>query len=143
MQPYIVSQIIKDGKAVKTILPKIVRQVITPKTSSLISAMMVSVIENKTNNAKIPGYRIGGKTGTAQIPKKGGGYQDNSIINGSFIGFGPYSDPKFVIFVSIMEPEYGKTGEAVAAPVFSAVGKFILQYYNVPYDNPSDPLLKK
>ncbi|MFA6422128.1 MAG: penicillin-binding protein 2 [Candidatus Buchananbacteria bacterium] len=144
MKPYVVSQIIKSDKKIENIEPKVVRQVISPKTSSLISAMMVSVAEGgHANSARIPGYRVGGKTGTAQVPQKGGGYQPDSVINGSFVGFAPYADPKFVIFVDILEPQYGKVGETVAAPVFSAVGKFILQYYNVPYDNPSDPALKK
>jgi cell division protein FtsI/penicillin-binding protein 2 len=144
MKPYIVSQTIDSNNKTQTFTPKVIRQVISAKTSSLISAMMVSVVEaGHANSAKIAGYRVGGKTGTAQVPKKGGGYQDDSVVNGSFVGFAPYSDPKFVIFVDIIEPQYGKVGESTAAPVFSAVGKFILQYYNVPYDNPSDPALKK
>lgn len=144
MKPYIVSQVVSSDKKVQNFSPKVVREVISPRSSSLVSAMLVSVVETgHANGAKIPGYRIGGKTGTAQVPKKGGGYQDDSVVNTSFVGFAPYKDPKFVMYVNIMEPQTLRTGEGSASPVFGAVGKFILQYYNVPYDNPGDPRLPR
>jgi cell division protein FtsI/penicillin-binding protein 2 len=144
MKPYIISQIIKDKTDIQTTQPKVVKQVISLKTATVLSGMMVSVTENgHAKTAQIPGYHVAGKTGTAQVPKKGGGYMDDSVVNASFVGFAPFTNPKFVMFVVIKEPQYGKNGEAAAGPVFSNVGKFILQYYNVPYDRPDDPALKK
>ena len=144
MRPYIVSQIISGDKIVSSTQPKVVRQVISPKTAMVLSGMLVSVTENgHAKMAQIPGYHVAGKTGTAQIPQKGGGYMPDSVVNGSFIGFAPFTNPKFVMFVVVKEPQYGKVGETVAGPVFANVGKFILQYYNVPYDHPDDPVLKK
>lgn len=144
MKPYIVSQIIRNKTDIEVTQPKVVKQVISSKTATVLSGMMVSVTENgHAKTAQIPGYHVAGKTGTAQVPKKGGGYMDDSVVNASFVGFAPFTNPKFVMFVVIKEPQYGKNGEASAGPVFSNVGKFILQYYNVPYDRLDDPALKK
>ena len=135
MKPYIVSQIIR-GNDIKSFYPQEVRQVITPKTAAVLSGMMVSVVENgHAKKAQIPGYRVAGKTGTAQVPGAGGAYKKDEII-GSFVGFVPFSDPKFLIMVRVDEPMYGKLGETVAVPVFTGIAKFALQYYNVPYDKP-------
>jgi len=134
MKPYIVSQIIR-GEDVQTFEPQVVRQVITPKTSVIMKGMLVSVVENgHAKKAQIAGYRVGGKTGTAQVvDKKTGGYKKDEII-GSFVGFAPFNDPKIAVFVRVDEPIEGKLGETVAAPVFTEVAKFALQYYNVPHD---------
>lgn len=135
MKPYIVSQII-HGNEIKSFYPQEIRQVITPKTAAVLSGMMVSVVENgHAQKAKIPGYRVAGKTGTAQVPGPSGAYKKDEVI-GSFVGFVPFSDPKFLIMVRVDEPMYGKLGETVAAPVFTGIAKFALQYYNVPYDKP-------
>jgi len=137
MKPYVVSQIVRSNDVIKSNQPEVVRQVITPKTSALIKGMLVSVVENgHAKKAQIPGYRVGGKTGTAQVPAKGGGYQSDNVIIGSFMGFAPYNNPKIVIMVEVDEPIEGRLGETVACPVFTDVAKFALQYYNVPKDKP-------
>lgn len=135
MKPYIVSQIIKNDGKIETFKPQEVKQVISSKTSATISGMLVSVIEaGHSKGAKIDGYRIAGKTGTAQIASKfGRGYSDD--VNTSFISYGPFSDPVYAMIVRIDKPQWGKTGESVAVPVSTDIAKFILQYYNVPYDN--------
>ncbi|MFA6918546.1 MAG: penicillin-binding protein 2 [Patescibacteria group bacterium] len=144
MHPYIVSQILSGKEVVSSTQPKVLKQVVSSKTAMMLSGMMVSVTENgHAKTAQIPGYHVAGKTGTAQVPKNGGGYMPDSVVNASFIGYAPFTNPKFVMFVVIKEPQYGKTGEYSAAPVFANVGKFILQYYNVPYDRADDPALKK
>lgn len=135
MKPYIVSQVIDDDKAVKTSKPQVIRQVISAKTSLTLKAMLVSVVENgHAKGAQVPGYRIGGKTGTAQVPDKRGGYKSDDSIIGSFMGFAPYNNPKLAIFVRVDEPQSNRTGEGVAAPVFVEVANFALQYYNIPHD---------
>jgi stage V sporulation protein D (sporulation-specific penicillin-binding protein) len=134
MQPYLVSQIINSDGAMETYYPTEVRQVISSKAATMLSGMMVSVVENGHGKAaKVKGYRLAGKTGTAQMASKTSrGY--SSDVSTSFIGFGPFADPKFVMLVRVDRPSWGKTGAAVAAPVFADVAKFILQYYNVPHD---------
>lgn len=143
MKPYIVSQIIHKDR-VENILPQEISQPISSVSAAKLAGMMVSVTENgHAKKAQIPGYHVAGKTGTAQVPRSGGGYKSEDSVIGSFVGFAPFADPAFVMLVRVDEPVHGKVGEAVAAPVFKNVGQFILQYYNIPYDRPDDSALKK
>ncbi len=133
MKPYIVSQIIR-GDDVEVVKPQEVRQVVSAKTSVTMKGMLVSVVENgHVKSAQLSGWRVGGKTGTAQIHDDKGGYKEDEIV-GSFVGFAPFADPKVAILVRIDEPLEGKLGETVAVPVFKEVAKFALQYYNVAHD---------
>lgn len=135
MKPYLVSQIIRGDEVIKYIKPQVVKQVISSKTSNLIKGMLVSVVENgHAKKAQIVGYRVGGKTGTAQVPDQRGGYKSDDSIIGSFVGFAPFNNPQIAIIVRVDEPIEGKLGETVALPVFTEVAKFALQYYNVPKD---------
>lgn len=135
MKPYVVSQIVRDNEVIQSNSPEVVRQVVTPKTSLLMKGMLISVVENgHAKKAQIAGYRVGGKTGTAQVPAKGGGYKSDDSIIGSFLGFAPFNNPRIVIMVRVDEPMEGRLGETVACPVFTEVAKFALQYYNVPRD---------
>jgi cell division protein FtsI/penicillin-binding protein 2 len=95
--------------------------------------MMVSVVENgHGKKAKVAGYKVAGKTGTAQIPKKDGrGYEEGKSI-GSFVGFAPAENPRFVMLVKIDEPQTVEWAESSAAPVFGEIAKFLLNYYQIP-----------
>ena len=93
MKPYVVDKVVIDGR-VRQVQPQEVKQVISPKTSLLLKGMLVSVVENgHAKKAQIPGWRVGGKTGTAQVPEKTGGYKSDDHIIGSFVGFAPYNVP--------------------------------------------------
>ncbi len=128
LKPYIVDEIrYPDGREKKT-KPTEIREVITPRTASLVASMLVSVVDKgQSKNARVPGYFIGGKTGTAQIPGKGGYTEDT---NHSFIGLGTIDDPKFVMLVKFEKPNR-RFADSTAAPTFAAVAKFVLQYYGV------------
>ncbi len=133
MQPYIVAaEIHPDGKSINT-KPKEVRQVISEKSSNVISAMLVSVVENgHGKRAAVPGYYIAGKTGTAQVPRKDGkGYEEDNNI-GSFIGYGPVEDPQFVMLVRVDHPRTVQYAETTAAPAFGEMAQFILNYLRIP-----------
>lgn len=138
MKPYIVqSKIYPDGNTVNT-QPKAAGDIISKKTADLISAMLVSVVENgHGKRARVPGYWIAGKTGTAQVARKDGkpGYEANNNI-GSFIGYGPVEDPRFVMIVRINHPRDVSYAESTAAPVFGQLAQFILNYYQVPPSRP-------
>ncbi|MFA5021349.1 MAG: penicillin-binding protein 2 [Patescibacteria group bacterium] len=135
MKPYIVSQIIRGNELVKSNSPILVRQAVSLKTSTMIKGMLVSVVENgHAQKAQIPFYRVGGKTGTAQVPDGRGGYKADDSIIGSFLGFASFNNPRVAILVRVDEPIEGRLGETVAAPVFTEVAKFALQYYNVAHD---------
>lgn len=129
MKPYIVDTIeYSNGKREKT-KPQEVRQVLTSKAASLLSGMLVNVVENgHAQQARSETHYIGGKTGTAQIPGPGG-YTEDTIH--SFVGFGPVGDPKYVMIVKYEKPQR-KYAESTAVPVYSDISKFILDYYQVP-----------
>jgi cell division protein FtsI (penicillin-binding protein 3)/stage V sporulation protein D (sporulation-specific penicillin-binding protein) len=132
MKPYVVKEIKKSSGEVATTQPQIVRRVISSRTAALLGAMMVNVVEKgHGTKAGVKGYYIGGKTGTAQVPKKGGGYEANAHI-GSFAGFGPVENPRFVMLVKINNPRDVMWAESSAAPLFGDIAQFILNYYQVP-----------
>lgn len=132
MKPHLVEKIVKDNKEEIKIQPQEKRRVISRETSLDITRMMVSVVKNgHGKKAGVPGYLVAGKTGTAQIPKKeSGGYEDNAHI-GSFVGFAPAFDPKFVMLVKIDNPKNVEWAESSAAPTFGEMAKFMLDYFGI------------
>ncbi|PJE76568.1 hypothetical protein COV05_04335 [Candidatus Uhrbacteria bacterium CG10_big_fil_rev_8_21_14_0_10_48_16] len=131
--PLIVDEIHYPDGTIEKRSVRDIAQVIDPKTARTISAMLVSVIEHgHGGKAAVPGYYIGGKTGTAQVAKSGSiGYeQDNTI--GSFAGFGPVEDPKFAMVVRIDNPKDVVWAESTAAPLFGEIAEFLLQYFEIP-----------
>ncbi len=141
MRPHLVSEIhYADGhREIKK--PEIVAQVVSTRTSRLVSAMMVNVIENgHGKQAGVPGYYVAGKTGTAQIPNPNGqGYLQDQTI-GSFAGYAPADHPAFVMLVKIDRPKTVQYAESSAAPVFGELAKFLLSYMQVP---PERPIIKR
>lgn len=131
--PHVTKKIIRPDGSEEVIRPKEVREVISPNTAATLSAMLVSVVENgQARLAKVPGYRIGGKAGTAQVPNKGKtGYDPNQKIT-SFIGFAPIDDPKFVMLVKFDNPKGNVWGASTAGPVFSKIAQELFQYYQIP-----------
>jgi stage V sporulation protein D (sporulation-specific penicillin-binding protein) len=118
-KPYIVKALLEPetNTPVKTFEPKLVRQVISKDTSKEVASALESVVTNGTGrSAFIDGYRVGGKTGTAQKVNNGIYMVGNYIV--SFIGFMPSNNPKIVLYVAIDNPkgvvQYGGT---VAAPI--------------------------
>lgn len=137
VKPYLVEKIREKDKIIET-KPKIEDDlVISPKTASQLTAMLVSVIENGfAKSAQIPGYYVAGKTGTAQmsfaaleIDKKG--YSDKTWQ--SFIGFAPAFNPQFLILVKLNNPKT-KTAEYSAVPIFHTLAKQIVDCYQIPPD---------
>ena len=133
MQPHIVKEIIRADGTKKEIEKKELRQVISSVTASEVKRMLISVVERgHGKRAKVDGYAIGGKTGTAQIPKKdGGGYEENAHV-GSFAGLVPGDNPKFAMLIKLDRPTNVEFAESSAAPTFGEIAKFLLQYYQIP-----------
>ena len=134
MEPHVVAKIqTSDGETVE-IQPKILSNPISERASKIITEMMVNAVDNgEAKFAKPKGYRIAGKTGTAQIPVAGH-YDANKTI-ASFIGFAPADDPKFLMLVIIDRPTTSIYGAETAAPIFFQVAKNILTYYGIPPTN--------
>ncbi|HYB43824.1 MAG TPA: penicillin-binding transpeptidase domain-containing protein [Candidatus Methylomirabilis sp.] len=134
MQPAIVRATLdSQGRTVRTVEPRVVRQVISPDTASTLTRMMTAVVREGTgHNAAIPGYEVAGKTGTAQ--KLDPATRRYSRAPGvlSFVGFVPADDPRLAMLVMLDEPKNEKWGSEAAAPIFSAIGREALRYLNVP-----------
>jgi cell division protein FtsI/penicillin-binding protein 2 len=94
--------------------------------------MMATALEREASNALVPGYRIAGKTGTAQIPIPGG-YDPNATI-ASFIGFGPVDDPQFIVLVKLDRPTSSEWGSQTAAPVFAQFVSRLVVLLEIPPD---------
>jgi len=113
------------------------RQIISQKTAAQLTAMLVSVVENGFGkSAKIPGYYIAGKTGTAQIAFSAlgidkSGYSEKTIQ--TFAGFAPAFNPRFLILVKLDNPKT-RTAEYSAVPIFRELAKYIIDYYQIPPD---------
>ncbi|MBI2607493.1 MAG: penicillin-binding protein 2 [Candidatus Doudnabacteria bacterium] len=133
MKPYIVDRMVHPDETVEQTFPEQVREVISPKTAATVSAMMVNVVENgHGKRAAVPGYYIAGKTGTAQVAYQDRIGYDPSKTIGSFVGFGPVDNPKFLMLVRIDNPKDVKFAESTAAPAFGEIASFILNYLQIP-----------
>ena len=113
------------------------RRVLSAETAEALTTMLRQVVGNDQGTgqeAQIPGYSIAGKTGTAAKPDPVlGGYSTSKYV-ASFVGFLPASNPRLVILVAVDEPKGAIWGGSVAAPVFSQIARFALQYLEVPPD---------
>ena len=96
--------------------------------------MLINVVERGFGDiARIPGYYLAGKTGTAEVPFEGkkGYYADRTIQ--SFIGFGPALKPEFLILVKLDNPKVPKSSLS-AAPIFRKLAQYIINYWQLPPD---------
>ena len=132
MQPYLVKEISDPttGNVVKRFSPTVVNRTVSAETSAQIASMLKRVVdEGGGKNAKIEGYQVGGKTGTAQK------FVDGALATGkyvsSFIGFFPASSPKYLTLMIVDEPEGQSYGSIVAAPYAALVFQEIINYKNI------------
>ena len=128
MQPYVVSQVLdSDGNVISSTEPVVVRQVISEETSALVASYAEQVVSGEGGSgarAAVPGYRIGGKTGTSQKLDQEG---DETIL--SFYGFAPADDPEIAVLVMLDEPQKNNQyGSVIAAPVVGNILADILPY---------------
>jgi cell division protein FtsI (penicillin-binding protein 3) len=109
------------------------RRVVSPRSARALSRMLVDVVEEGTGtNAAVSGYRVAGKTGTAQKPAEGRpGYQPGAYV-GTFVGFAPADHPEVVVAVAVDTPKKGYYGGTSAAPVFSELMEFTLGHRRIP-----------
>ncbi|HWQ79686.1 MAG TPA: penicillin-binding transpeptidase domain-containing protein [Anaerovoracaceae bacterium] len=130
MQPRIVKELQDDnGNVIQSFDTKVVRQVVSKETADEMCLIMEAVVgEGGGGTAKIPGYRIGGKTGTANKVKNGV-YTDETFS--SFIGMAPMDDPRIAILMIVDNPKGVKFGSQTAAPGVKLVLEETLRYLNI------------
>jgi cell division protein FtsI/penicillin-binding protein 2 len=132
MSPHILRAMIDNGKQYNT-TPQVVGQPVSAETANTLTSMLARSLEEESSDALVPGYRVAGKTGTAEIPTPTG-YSSN-LTNASFAGWGPISDPQFIVYVWLEKPESSIWGSVVAAPVFRDVVKSLVVLMDIPPDD--------
>ncbi|MCL4360127.1 penicillin-binding protein 2 [Patescibacteria group bacterium] len=131
MEPHVVKTITDSRGKVIPIPPKRIRQVISTSAAHIMTEMMIAAVDKgEAKWAKPAGYRIAGKTGTAQVPVAG--HYDAQKTIASFVGFAPADDPKFVMLVTLSEPTASIWGSETAAPVFFRIADDLFSYYGIP-----------
>lgn len=137
MKPYVVAEVRdQKGQRMKEILPQVKRRVVSPATARTLTTIMEGVVTSGTGaKAAIPGFRVAGKTGTAQKVDPRTGTYSSALSIGSFVGFVPADAPRLAIIVVVDEPQGEAWGGVVAAPVFRRVGEQVLTYLGVPRDD--------
>ena len=130
--PQVLYAQIQDGKQIDT-KTQIVGTPISSNTAHTISDMLANALESESSGALIPGYRIAGKTGTAQVPLPTGGY-DQINVNASFIGWGPLDDPRFIVYIWLEKPQSNKAASVVVAPIFKQVVETLIVSLDIPDD---------
>ncbi len=135
MQPHIVDRIeYAGGKVDKKSKPVKIRRVIQKETSDMMKKALQSVVEaGSGKRARITGYQVAGKTGTAEKLSKEGGYAKRKHIV-SFCGFAPVSDPQFTVLVVLDDPDKYSFGSSAAAPVFKEIMERMLAMKGIPPD---------
>lgn len=131
MEPHVVEAVeALDGTIIK-IPQKLIDTPISAKTAKIMTEIMINAVnKGEASWARLKGYRIAGKTGTASIPIQGR-YDPNQTI-ASFVGFAPADNPKFAMLVIFNKPQSSIYGSETAAPIFFKIAKSILEYYGIP-----------
>jgi len=136
LKPYYVQAVVpSNGTVLEHHEKEVVRTVISPDTSALIRKYLTGVVDSGSGkNAAVPGYSVGGKTGTSQKYDENGKVSSTLLV-ASFVGFAPANDPDYLCMIIVDEPQvpvvYGST---VAAPYVQQVLKNVLTYFSVPTD---------
>ena len=135
MKPTIVESIAYPNGEYEEFSPVEIRRVIQQRTATRVAAMMTRVVEDGSGvRAKIPGYTIAGKTGTAQIPNVGTpGYGADTIH--TFVAFFPAFDPQYIILTKVDRPQ-ARYAESTAVPLFRRLAEYLITYAAIPPDQP-------
>lgn len=129
LQPQVAMALVSNGQMHRLPVRKL-SDALQPETAHNLTRMMVYTVENYTNGKKlVPGYRVAGKTGTAEIPEQAG--YTNPLTITSFIGFLPAADPQIVVLVKLDQPKKSRWAEAVALPVFGEVARDAVQILGI------------
>jgi cell division protein FtsI/penicillin-binding protein 2 len=131
MTPRIVKAMVNNGYQFNT-EPHVSATPIMPETAHVLNEMLATSLEEEASDALVEGYRVAGKTGTAQIPTPYG-YSETQT-NASFVGWGPFDDPRFLVYVWLEKPSTSIWGSVVAAPVFKQVVEKLVVLMDIPPD---------
>jgi cell division protein FtsI (penicillin-binding protein 3) len=129
--PHVLYSMLRDGHQYN-VPSQYAGSPISPGTARTLNEMLAVSLEEESSQALLPGYRLAGKTGTAQIPTEYG--YDAWHTNVSFVGWGPVDDPQFIVYVWLETPGTSIWASETAAPVFSKVAEQTVILLNIPPD---------
>jgi cell division protein FtsI/penicillin-binding protein 2 len=130
--PHVLYAMVRDGRRYD-VPPQYAGSPISADTAHTLGQMLATSLENESSAALVPGYRVAGKTGTAQIPGDFG-YQSDAT-NASFIGWGPVDTPQFMVYVWLEKPTTSPWGSETAAPTFAQVVQKAVLLLDIPPDS--------
>ena len=130
--PHVLYAMVRDGRQ-HEVPDQFGATPISEQTAATLNEMLAISLEQESSLALVPGYRVAGKTGTAQIPVDG--FYDGSQTNTSFIGWGPVDDPQFMIYVWLERPTTSPWASEIAAPVFSEMAQRTVILLDIPPDS--------
>ena len=133
MKPYVVAEKHHADGRVERVQPAPVGLAVSPETAHLVRDMMVRTVEEGIKTARVRGYRVAGKTGTAQLPTPLG-YDATKTI-ASFIGFAPADDPQVIVLVRLDKPTSSPWGTQTAAPAFARLARRLFILLDIPPDD--------
>jgi len=133
-QPYFVDSVLDiDAEVVQQFSAQPVKRVVSEDVARKMRMILMAATSDQSTgkSARVPGYLVAGKTGTAQkVKTEGRGYDPGKYIS-SFAGFAPANDPQFVIYVAVDSPQKEYYGSVIAAPLFSKVAAFALKKFRI------------
>jgi cell division protein FtsI/penicillin-binding protein 2 len=134
--PHVVTAVKYESGITRSIDAGQGRRVMSTTTAATVTNMLITVFDTGLLNGqlKMDHYTIAAKTGTAQIPQKGGGYIPGDVYLHSFFGYFPAHDPRFIVFLFAVEPHGQKYASATLAHPFNDIAKFLINYYDIPPD---------
>jgi len=131
MMPHVMQSMVRDGFQY-TPTPQIVGRPISAETARHLTDLLANSLEGESSDALVEGYRVAGKTGTAEIATPTG--YSSSETNASFVGWGPVGNTKFLVYVWLEKPTSSQWGSVVAAPVFRDMVERLVVLMDIPPD---------
>lgn len=132
MRPHLAAKIVHPDGSQTDIKLKIIGSPITEATARTLQSMLVDVVDKGFDRARIQGYDVAGKTGTAQIPAPDGGYLGNDQFIHNFVGFAPAYNARFTILIKMDRPKGIKFAADSLSPVFGDIARYLIRYFNIP-----------
>jgi len=132
MLPHVMRSMVREGFQY-TPTPQVVGTPITAETARHLTDMLAQSLEGESSDALVEGYRVAGKTGTAEVATPMGYSSD--LTNASFVGWGPVGDPRFMVYVWLEKPTSSPWGSVVAAPVFHDMVERLVVLMDIPPDS--------
>src|SRR4030042_937549 len=131
MMPHVMRAMVRDGYQY-TPTPQIVGCQISATPARHLTDLLAQSLEGESSDALVEGYRVAGKTGTAEVATPTG--YSSEQTNASFVGWGPIGDPKFLVYVWLEKPESSPWGSVVARACFREMGEHLVGLMDIPPD---------